>query len=273
MHNEFLDLEAQSKQDQNRRRIDDALNWISQLNFRTRQADHMTSLSTDTGKWFLESDKFQAWLETSKSTLFCPGMPGAGKTMLAACVIRHIQAEILDSTTTAASLAYIYCDYQDQKEQSGRQLLGSLLRQIVEKNHSLAEPLLALHQNHMENRTMPSADEIVSALKTVISQQTDVFILVDAIDECSQEGGTRVQLLQILRGLCVDLEPVHILVTSRGVPEIVALMKDAPSIEIKANSEDISDYVRSRFADYKVALKDNWPSNVEDVILRRTNGM
>ena len=29
-----------------------------------------------------DSVKYQSWLKTSKQTLFCPGIPGAGKTIL-----------------------------------------------------------------------------------------------------------------------------------------------------------------------------------------------
>jgi hypothetical protein len=33
------------------------------------------------GQWLLSSNEFQGWLNQNKQTLFCPGIPGAGKTM------------------------------------------------------------------------------------------------------------------------------------------------------------------------------------------------
>ena len=269
----MLELGAQAKRELSKNRVQNALNWISQLSFRSQQAHHISIIQQDTAKWFLESEKYSHWLEEPKQILYCPGMPGAGKTILAASVIRHIEEEVLEPTVAAKSLAYIYCDYQSKHEQSVCQLLGSLLQQITQKNHDLAEPLVILYENHAENKTLPSADELTSTLKIVISQQADVYIVIDAIDECPQEDKKRSHLLRTLLDLHVDLEPLHLLLTSRDTPDITTLVGTAPCLEVKAQTEDVRLYVRSRFVDYGAALNDEWKTNIEKVIVTRTNGM
>ena len=77
---------------------------------------------------FLESQKYLTLLNTSGQILFYPGMPGAGKTMMAARVIDKVLTEMIDTTTLTTSLAYIYCDHQSKSKQSARELLGSLLQ-------------------------------------------------------------------------------------------------------------------------------------------------
>jgi hypothetical protein len=37
--------------------------------------------------WLLDSDEFQKWLKQSGQTMFCPGILGVGKTILASIVV------------------------------------------------------------------------------------------------------------------------------------------------------------------------------------------
>jgi hypothetical protein len=43
-----------------------------------------------TEQWFLDPPKFKRWLQGSDKALFCPGIPGAGKTMMAAITIDYL---------------------------------------------------------------------------------------------------------------------------------------------------------------------------------------
>ena len=130
-----------------------------------------------------------------------------------------------------------------------------------------------MHQNHTENRTEPSVDEVASALKSVISQQVDVYVIIDALDECSRENHTQATFLEILLGLCRDTDSVHLLLTSRDTPDIIQKLKQAPRLEVKAQESDVRQYIQSQFVHYKAPLNDEWRANVEDIVARRTNGM
>ena len=60
------------------------LDWLSPLEFCTKQRDIASKRHGGTGEWFLVSEKFTAWLSGSAdSVLWCPGEPGAGKTVIA----------------------------------------------------------------------------------------------------------------------------------------------------------------------------------------------
>ena len=59
------------------------LNWLSPLEHCNKQRDIASKRHEGTGKWFLVSEKFTAWLSGSAdSVLWCPGEPGAGKTVI-----------------------------------------------------------------------------------------------------------------------------------------------------------------------------------------------
>ena len=61
----------------------DILNWLSPLEYRNKQRDIASKRHEGTGTWFLVSEIFTAWLSGSAdSVLWCPGEPGAGKTVI-----------------------------------------------------------------------------------------------------------------------------------------------------------------------------------------------
>ena len=55
------------------------------------------------------------WLDTDKQTLFCPGIPGAGKTIITAVVVNDLATRFADDLDIG--IAYIYCDFRRRDEQ------------------------------------------------------------------------------------------------------------------------------------------------------------
>lgn len=66
------------------------LGWLSPIDFASQQNDYIQRREEDTGQWLLQSDEYQNWITTAKETLFCPGMPGAGKTIISSIVIADL---------------------------------------------------------------------------------------------------------------------------------------------------------------------------------------
>src|SRR5262245_57714539 len=66
------------------------LEWISPTDYPLRQSDIIKRRQEGTGQWFLDKLQETGWLSKPKATLFCPGIPGAGKTMVAAIVIDYL---------------------------------------------------------------------------------------------------------------------------------------------------------------------------------------
>ena len=64
---------------QNTQELDDITQWLSTLNFPTQQQQIFDGATEATGQWLLESDEFENWVSHGVATLYCPGMPGAGK--------------------------------------------------------------------------------------------------------------------------------------------------------------------------------------------------
>jgi len=78
------------QQDQDRARLNELLEWISTTDYPSQQSDILRRKQEGTGEWFLDSKDLKGWLADPNSTLFCPGIPGAGKTMIATIAIDHL---------------------------------------------------------------------------------------------------------------------------------------------------------------------------------------
>jgi hypothetical protein len=175
-------------------------------------------------------------------------MPGAGKTMMAAITIDHI---CTTATNDRIGLAYVFCNYKSQADQSALGLLSSLLRQFIEGQLDFARPLVEMYNQHLKRKTRPSLNEVTAALETVCLGYSHVYIIVDALDECvdDQKGGnsSRAQFIREMRALqaAVDL---RLLFTSRPIPEITQLFKSDTMLEVRATKEDIQQFVASHIS-------------------------
>lgn len=139
------------------------LNWFTLINYAPQQHDFIRRRQQGTGQWLLDSAKFQAWLETNKQTLFCPGIPGAGKTILTAVVIDNLATRFADDPTIG--VAYVYCNFQRQHEQKAEDLLASLLKQLTQGLSFLPNSVKSLYNKHQVKHTHPLLDEISTALQ------------------------------------------------------------------------------------------------------------
>lgn len=148
-------------------------------------------------------------------------------------VINHLEHQLRDK----AALAWIYCDYNEQQQQDASSLVSSILRQLVQKDSEITDEIRDLYT---AGRGRPSLTDFSRLLGLQTERFSEVFIVIDALDECADED-IREELLEALR-----LPSIHLLVTSRPFPSIGALFADAPLLEIKARDFDIKNYLNGR---------------------------
>jgi hypothetical protein len=62
----------------------------------------------------LDATAFIKWVEGEQKILFCPEIPGAGKTMIASIIVDFLKISFSDGKT---GIAFLYCIYK--RRQSG----------------------------------------------------------------------------------------------------------------------------------------------------------
>jgi hypothetical protein len=168
-------------------------------------------------------------------------------------VVNHLETIFKKDKNIA--ITYIYCNYKEQTEQTVFNLVANLLKQIIQANGVIPEDIKSLYDYHYTRETLPSLNELMSALTVEVAQKSTAFILVDAFDECPERGGVRGDLLRALQSLS-GMHNVKLLVTSRDLPSIAEDFRGAERLDICADDEDIKRYVKFRIDRAPRHLKD-----------------
>ena len=216
------------------------LEWLTTIDYAPQQSDFISRRQTGTGQWLLDSAEFQLWLTTEKQTLFCPGIPGSGKTILTSIVIDKLITQFRNDKNIG--IAYLYCNFRRRDEQKIDDLLAGLLKQLAQALDPLPDFLKSLYDKHKHNRTRPTLDEILQALESVATLYTKVFIIVDALDECLAIGSHRSKFLSRIFNFQKE-SGSNLFMTSRHLPEITEIFHGHVSLEIRALESDVRRYV------------------------------
>jgi ankyrin repeat domain-containing protein 50 len=135
--------------------------------------------------------------------------------------------------------------------------MASLLKQLVQDCPVISDNVKSFYHSHKKQSTYPTLDQFTTALLVEVKTYAKVFIVVDALDECTETDRSRIKLLRALRSL-----PVNLMVTSRDIPSIEEQFPDAQRLHIRASDHDVKHYVQSQLVDYPSL------ANLRDIIIK-----
>ncbi|KAJ7270945.1 ankyrin repeat-containing domain protein [Mycena rebaudengoi] len=211
--------------------------WLSPPNFFVRHAEIFGTRQTGTGLWFLDKRQFKDWLSSLGGTLWCRGIPGAGKTVLMSIVVDYLRNHLQNDNV---GVAVAYLNHKESDAQSPSNILAGLWWQLVSKRPIL--PVVQqLYEKHQDQRTRPSLDEVCEIFHSTIAVYSKLFIVVDALDEYP-EAHRHI----LLDALATMGESVSLMLTSRANIAPEAFFPTASVLEISANDEDIRCYVKAQ---------------------------
>ena len=152
-------------------------------------------------------------------------------------------------------MAYYYFDFRDDKKQDCYGMLSSLILQLSLESDPCCNVLSKLYLDNNRARK-PTLIALKKCIKDMLSQpgQGPIYIIVDALDECSNSFGTpsaRGKVLELIKELVdLDLPNVHLCVASRPEIDIQKVLESLNTLQISLHDEtgqeaDIIAYIKS----------------------------
>lgn len=236
--------------------------------------------SPGTGTWYLQSAQYTAWRTKGNEFTWLYGSAGSGKTFLSAGIIEDLQKYC--NNDPAKSLAFFFFDFNDNEKQSPRSMLKSLLSQFLRRFTSVPEMVQSLYAACGNGRREASQEQLLQALRDTIEMIPAPFVVLDALDECS-DWKTLLDILTEMQSW--GASALRVLLTSRR--EIVIeealedIIKSENTICLKSHlvDKDIETYVHERLVREKSFRKWNdyknkdVRENIEITLGRGAHGM
>lgn len=216
------------------------LKWLTPVDYSPQQHDFFSKRQPGTGMWFFNSAEFHTWQASPMQTLYCPGIPGAGKTILTSIVINHFLLKFVKDNDVG--IAYIYCNFRRHSVQRLEHLLASLLKQLLQGRAHLPKTMIELYERYQRNGTRPSIEDMLAELQSLASTYSRIFVFIDGLDECQTRDGCRSKFLRNL----FDLQRktgLNILATSREIDEISQWFNDYLLARVRATDQDIEAFI------------------------------
>ncbi|KAF2003723.1 hypothetical protein P154DRAFT_561154 [Amniculicola lignicola CBS 123094] len=227
------------------------LEWLSPLDFGAKQHDVLSRLHPGTVEWLIKSPEFVRWrdediLEPHRRILWGGGPPGAGKTVASAVVVSHLSKR---SESGKQGLAYAYCNYDDQTNQTSRSILGNLVKQLASQVDEPQEIFTIF--SPAKRRSPPALEDILKCIEDISKRLERVFVVIDALDEAENfPQKNRTELLQACVCMAGFSSSLRVFVTSREhLGDIDRSFAQASRITIAASHDDLQAFIRARIND------------------------
>ncbi|KAJ3811462.1 hypothetical protein F5876DRAFT_75821 [Lentinula aff. lateritia] len=213
-----------------------------------------------TGEWVFDLDKYKQW-RSKPGVLWIQGPAGSGKTVLTTTILDDVQKVYPNA---------VWYHYFDTRDNTGLQttyrgFLLSLIQQMGLEDKGINPALYALYKSN-KFKKVPSS-ELQKVLEIMIKERNGGYIVVDAMDECTEVS----RVLDWLSAFSVKL---WILVTSRiqadgfgkGVLQFALGGKESHI------NEDIAIYLESKI-DIHSKFEGEVQSNIKETLKKGAHGV
>ncbi|KAK1624831.1 hypothetical protein BDP81DRAFT_483957 [Colletotrichum phormii] len=205
-----------------------------------------------TGRWIFKTQALQEWNAGSRQHLWLPGLAGCGKTVLSTTILDYLLSQ------ADGVVLQFYFDFSDGGKQTSSQMLRGLVYQLYD--------IASRYTSHKRGADQPRSSDLSDCFLAMLEKYPPkVFILIDALDECTE----RKEILAWMRdfGSFPGLAHIKLLVTGRCEVEfqqqfpLVVGPDNCMSLHLESVDADIRSYVDAQLR-VRVGFK-RWASAPE----------
>jgi hypothetical protein len=231
----------------------DLIKWLqsSHWEVETEFTRHCRSRVEGTLNWVFDAQEFKEWrIGTSENrssrSLWLNGLPGVGKSTIAAYVMQALKAQNPD-----ACVLYFFCKTGDFSLNTMLQIVRTLGAQLVPPLLTARAHLQKLQENSFDV-TKPDPLFLHQELfrDAIKDAANEIFVILDGLDECSTES-QEVDFESLLDSL--SNLPLKLLVSSRVTAEFSNAWSNATKRELTFDDsrDDIQLYVSDCLPKFK----------------------
>ena len=206
----------------------------------------------DTGTWLFKDPNFMRWFSDANSLLWLNGFAGTGKSVLCSTVIEFVSR--YQATHSNIGLAFFYFTFSDESKQNESVMMRTLCWQLSGQVENSNEEFDRLFCHRKPG--LPAPMVMVDYLRRLLQKFQHVYVILDALDECPQNGA-RENVLEKLEAMRKwSLQGLHLFVTSRDEVNIRNSLGTSPNTtfhQIKMKNaeidKDIANFIEGRLND------------------------
>jgi NACHT domain len=185
-------------------------------------------------------------------------------------------------------MCYFYFDFRDTNKQHWHDLVHSLLTQLSARSGHRCDVLSLVYKEYENGAHQPNDGFLAKCLKEMLTlpNQHPIYLIIDAIDECSNTSGipsSRERVLRLVKELVeLRLPNLHICVTSRPEIDIQDILGPLATHRVSIHEQsgqkkDIVAYVRSVVYSDSEPIMRTWRAEDKELVIEtlseRADGM
>ncbi|GAB1206089.1 hypothetical protein APSETT445_004770 [Aspergillus pseudonomiae] len=217
--------------------------WLSPTEFETEGSEyqkHLSAHASGTGDWLFHTDQYRTWHDANINTLWLQGIPGSGKSVMAAKLIRTFKEE-------GIPVLFFFARRIIKTNSEPRQLVQDCLYQLLGHSVLLQARLKVLLALHPTVDSVPF-HELWNLFLFGIDTVPKVYVILDALDELAIENDGFLQSLQKLGQR--SPESTKLIITSRPEAHLQTALKCSFQNRIRLTGamidQDIATYIAHR---------------------------
>lgn len=246
--------------------------WLSPSEYAAESSDynkHLRSYCPHTGEWLRQSSSYLAWHHETKSALWVNGIPGSGKSVVAASLIN----DMLDNEK--APVLYFFFRYANLANRTPKQMIRDWLSQLLNHSPSLQLQLKDLIEKNHDHEAV-TFETLWSCFNSAATALPGLYCVADALDE--MEGGNEWILPKLVSLGRQRPATLKVIITSRQSPHIVNVLKEplvtSISLERGLIDQDIATYINHSISTQPaMGVQVEQSQLVKDTIQRKANGL
>jgi Cdc6-like AAA superfamily ATPase len=253
------------------------LSTLAVVNYVTKQTAFASLRHPGTCRWLQRTSAYMSWIsKQGASCLCCYGIPGAGKSVLAAS-LRDDLAEA-NAGRSDVLICYYFCDYSDIPSLEPSNILQSFIKQGLEQlpwatfEDDLGCPFMDPSRKHT------SLAESSRYLLELIKRYHKTYVLLDGIDELNHDS--QISILELVNQMLGSGMDIKTFITSRTEEYRVKKALQHSSIirlSEKHVDEDISLLINDKLSrldpHHPILLDENLKNEVVRVLVDGAKGM